>query len=103
MKGGGDIDAAVIAGIERCDTFIVFGSAKYGEDTGNPACTYYESKFAQSKGKRVILIRMIPFEDEFEQPQARFMFGLNKLELPWILGEPMPAELPGKIVEAMEL
>jgi hypothetical protein len=31
------------------------------------------------------------------------MFGLNKLELPWILGEPMPAELPAKIVEAMEL
>ena len=46
MKGGGDIDAAVIAGIEHCETFIVFGTAKYGEDTGNAACTYYESKFA---------------------------------------------------------
>ena len=41
MAGGGDIDAAVIDGIESCDTFLVFGSAKYGEDTGNPACTYY--------------------------------------------------------------
>ena len=40
MMAGGDIDAAVIAGIERCNTFIVFGTAKYGENTGNAACTY---------------------------------------------------------------
>jgi len=39
MKGGGDIDTAVFKTIERCDTFVVFGSAKYGEDTGNQACT----------------------------------------------------------------
>ena len=103
MKGGGDIDKSVIDGIEHCDTFIVFGSAKYGEDTGNAACTYYESKFAQSQKKRVILIRMIPFDQEFEFPQARFLFGHNKLELPWILGTPMPVDLTAKIVEAMEL
>ena len=35
MVGGGDIDQAVIDGIEHCDTFIVFGSEKYGENTGN--------------------------------------------------------------------
>ena len=49
MAGGGDIDRAVIDGIESCDTFLVFGSAKYGEDTGNHACTYYESKFANRR------------------------------------------------------
>ena len=32
---GGDIDESVIAGIEYCDTFVVFGSKKYGENTGN--------------------------------------------------------------------
>ena len=103
MKGGGDIDQAVIDGIEHCSTFIVFGSKHYGQDTGNPACTYYESKFAQSLQKRIILIRMIPFDEKFEQPQARFMFGLNKLEIPWLLGTPMPADLPEKVAEAMEL
>ena len=81
MKAGGDIDAAVFEGIEHCDTFIVFGSMKYGENTGNPACTYNECKFAQSKQKRIILIRMIPFDQEFEQLQARVIFGLNTLEL----------------------
>jgi hypothetical protein len=45
---------------------------------------------------------MIPFDEDFEFPQARFMFGLNKLELPWMLGTPMPAELPDQIVAAME-
>eukprot|EP01047_Picozoa_sp_COSAG01_P074174 COSAG01_NODE_12311_length_1762_cov_1.805773_1_plen_315_part_01 len=60
MTGGGDIDLAVQQGILEADAFIVFGSAKYGEDTGNAACTYFESKFAQSRGKKIILIRMIP-------------------------------------------
>ena len=103
MKGGGDIDAAVIAGIERCNTFVVFGSAKYGENTGNNACTYFGSKFAQSQKKRIILIRLIPFDEDFEEPQARFMFGLNKLELSWMQGEPMPADLPAQIIDAMGL
>jgi hypothetical protein len=40
MAAGGDIDTAVFQGIEKCGTFLVFGSAKYGEDTGNQACTY---------------------------------------------------------------
>ena len=46
---------------------------------------------------------MIPFDRDFEFPQARFLFGLNKLALPWMIGEPMPADLPAKIVDAMEL
>ena len=55
--GGGDIEATVIDGIEHCETFIVFGSQSYGEDTGNTARTYYESKFALDRKKRIILIR----------------------------------------------
>eukprot|EP01047_Picozoa_sp_COSAG01_P073465 COSAG01_NODE_11991_length_1820_cov_281.757118_2_plen_470_part_01 len=103
MTGGGDIDLAVQEGILAADFFVVFGSAKYGEDTGNAACTYYESKFAQSRGKKIILIRMIPFDQDFEFSQGKFMFGLNMLVLPWMLGAPMPAELPGQILEAMGL
>lgn len=48
MSAGGDIDTEVFSGIEFCDTFLVFGTAEYGEDTGNPASTFYESKFAQT-------------------------------------------------------
>eukprot|EP01044_Picomonas_judraskeda_P005374 COSAG03_NODE_504_length_7391_cov_53.058420_6_plen_692_part_00 len=79
------------------------GSAEYGENTGNSACTYNEAKFAQGKGKTVILIRMIPFEEKFKHLQARIMFGLNKLEVPWMLGTPMPTELPDMLMEAMGL
>eukprot|EP01046_Picozoa_sp_COSAG06_P076423 COSAG06_NODE_24385_length_664_cov_1.192920_1_plen_95_part_10 len=46
MAAGGDIDTEVFHGIECCGTFLVFGSEKYGEDTGNQACTYYEYKHA---------------------------------------------------------
>ena len=41
--------------IEHCDSFIVFGSEHYGEDTGNSASTYYESKFAEGQQKKIIL------------------------------------------------
>ena len=75
QMGGGDIDRAVQEGILDADAFIVFGSAKYGERTDNAACTYYESKFAQSQQKKIVLIRMIPFGQEFEFPQGKFMFG----------------------------
>ena len=80
MAGGGDIDREVFSGIESCDTFIVFGSAKYGEDTGNTACTYYEYKHAVNRKKLIILIRMIPFGADFDELQARVIFGQNKLE-----------------------
>lgn len=103
MAGGGDIDKAVQEGILRCDTFIVFGSAKYGEETGNAACTYYEIKFAQNQQKHIILLRMIPFHEAFEFSQAKFIFGLNKLELPYMLGEPMPVDLPRQVFKAMGL
>ena len=60
-----------------------------------------ESKYAQDRKKRIILIRMIPFEQDFENRQARFMFGLNKLVLPWMLGTPMPTNLPDQVFEAL--
>jgi hypothetical protein len=103
MTAGGDIDTEVFEWIEHCNFFIIFGSAEYGQDTGNSACTYNEAKFAQGKGKCVILIRMIPFDEQFKHLQARVMFGLNKLEVPWMLGTPMPAELPEMLMQAMGL
>eukprot|EP01043_Picozoa_sp_COSAG02_P059101 COSAG02_NODE_7468_length_2998_cov_6.109003_1_plen_804_part_10 len=103
MAAGRDIDTTVFAGIESCGTFLVFGSAKYGEDTGNQACTYYEYKHAFAKKKRIVLVRMIPFEQEFENLQARVIFNANRLVLPWMVGTPMPADLPDKIIEAMGL
>eukprot|EP01047_Picozoa_sp_COSAG01_P091549 COSAG01_NODE_23125_length_827_cov_3.089286_1_plen_246_part_01 len=86
MMAGGDIDATVFRSIEECGTFVVFGSAQYGEDTGNQACTYYEYKHAHDRKKRIILIRMIPFDQDFEHLQARVIFGANKLVIPWMLG-----------------
>ena len=108
MKGGEDIDAAVIDGIEHCEsglsmictppptahsslqdprvvymasltgrgvcvrrkrgtgeTFIVFGSASYGQDTGNPACTYYESKFAQVRARNNRIVWLSATDSEF--------------------------------------
>ena len=45
---------------------------------------------------------MIPFEQEFEHLQARMLFGMNKFQISWELGKPMPPDLPDRIVEAMQ-
>jgi hypothetical protein len=101
MSAGGDIDTSVFSGIEACDTFLVFGTAGYGEDTGNQSSTFYESKYAHSKKKRIILIRMIPFEQEFNHLQGRVLFGMNKLCLHWMEGEPMPDNIADDILKAV--
>lgn len=103
MAAGGDINRTVFEWIEHCETFVVFGSAKYGEDTGNQACTYYEYQHAFAKKKRIILLRMIPFDQEFEELQGRVIFGANKLVLPWMVGQPVPLELPARILDALGL
>ena len=101
MMGGGDIDREVFSGIEQCSTFIVFGSARYGEGTGNSACTYYEYKHAVHCKKKIILIRMIPFDQEFDELQGRVIFGQNKLVFSWVLGSPMPTGLVDDVIKAM--
>ena len=103
MKAGQDIDAEVYSWIEHCDTFFVFGTKSYGEDTGNSACTYNEVKFAQAKRKNIILLRMIPWDDEFSELQARVLFNRNMLTLEWQQGQPMPPTLTHEILKAMSL
>jgi hypothetical protein len=103
MQAGADISDEVFEWIEHADTFLVFGTQHYGEDTGNPASSCAEAKYAQNQGKRMILIRMIPWEQEFEHLQARVMFGMNRLTLEWQLGEPMPLTLSHQIVNALDL
>lgn len=102
MKAGQDIDQEVYEWIKHADTFMVFGTRHYGEDTGNSACTYKEAKFAQAKGKRVILLRMIPWSENFDFLQADVLFNQNMLTLEWQLGTPMPSNLPPEIIRAVQ-
>ena len=103
MKAGQDIDKEVYEWIEHCHAFLVFGTRTYGEDTGNSACTYNEVKFAQAKKKNIVLLRMIPWEAEFEELQARVLFNRNMLTLEWQQGQAMPPSLVGEILKAMDL
>ena len=73
-----------------------------GEDTGNPASSCAEAKFAQNLGKRVILIRMVEWDQHFLHLQARVMFGMNKLTLFWLPGTPLPEDVVTAIVDALD-
>ena len=84
---------------------LVFGCKRYGQDTGNPACTYNELQYAQSTGKKIIMIRMIPAEEDFDHVAARELFNMNKERecFEWLPETPMPLELPERIAQAMGL
>jgi hypothetical protein len=103
----GNIKNEVFKEIEYSGTFIAFGSKNYGEDTGNSASTYKESQYVENlKGKskkRIIRIRMIPFDEDFAHLQGRTFFGMNDMVLNWELGTPMPPDLPVQIMEGMGL
>ena len=103
MRAGQDIDKEVYEWIEHCRAFLAFGTKNYGEDTGNSACTYNEVKFAQAKRKNIILLRMIPWEAEFAELQARVLFNRNMLTLEWQQGQAMPPSLVGELLKAMDL
>ena len=97
-------DEEVYQWIEHCNTFFVFGTHHYGEDTGNSACTYKEVKFAQGNGKHIVLLRMIPWAtQDFDHLQARVLFKQNMLTLEWQTGTPMPEGLVAEVVKAVKL
>ena len=59
-----------------------------------------------TNGKRMLLIRMIPFEEKFVHLQARQIFGVNKLSLSWVAGagadgSAMPPALVADILKAI--
>ena len=107
MKADGNIKREVFTQIEACGTFVAFGSKLYGEDTGNSASTYAESSYVEgltgANKKKIIRIRMIPFDEGFEHLQGRTFFGMNDMTEAWMVGERMPADLPDKIVAGMGL
>ena len=102
MRSGEDIDEKVFSTIEHCDTFLVFGTHDYGENTGNSASTYEESKNAMNTpGKKIIPLRMIPFNQEFKHLQARVIFRKNLMFSTWIEGQPMPTNVVDDILNAI--
>jgi len=82
---------------------LVIGCKRYGQDTGNPACTYNELQYAKCTGKKIILLRMIPAEEEFDHVAARGIFNMGDEHecFEWLPGTPMAPELPERIAAAM--
>ena len=58
-------------------------------------------QYARNAGKKMILLRMIPWEAQFQHMQARVMFGMNDLQLGWMEEDPMPEGLVDDIMAAL--
>ena len=44
--------------LRDCDVFVVFAKPEYGENTGNPMCSFDECIYAAAKGKMFAVINM---------------------------------------------
>ena len=56
--GNLDRQADIANGIKRADLFALLAQSHYGENTGNPMCSYEEFKFAKALGKPMAWINM---------------------------------------------
>eukprot|EP00614_Pseudopedinella_elastica_P010495 CAMPEP_0172609846 /NCGR_PEP_ID=MMETSP1068-20121228/29753_1 /TAXON_ID=35684 /ORGANISM="Pseudopedinella elastica, Strain CCMP716" /LENGTH=240 /DNA_ID=CAMNT_0013413449 /DNA_START=957 /DNA_END=1679 /DNA_ORIENTATION=+ len=108
---GTSITMEVFRVMEGCHAFVAFGTKDYGEETMNPAATDKEVAFWQGVVQRahspatrpLVLIRMLPFDEEFDHLPARLLFGTNALALgPWTPGSPMPNELLPAVLKAID-
>jgi len=102
---GQNISDAVFATMKRCQGFIAFGCARYGENTPNPVCTKKEVDLWEnccSLQGPMILLRMIPRDQEFPHLTAERIFGMNHLDLDWLEGEDIPDGVVPGILKALE-
>ena len=69
----------VAEGVANCDAFVVFGTPNYGEDTGNPMCSFNEFKYAKAEGKTMAWINMNDGKMDFSnlKGQATIKMGLQ--------------------------
>jgi hypothetical protein len=69
----------IAEGVANCDAFVVFGTANYGENTGNPMCSFNEFNYAKAEGKTMAWINMNGGKMEFNElkGQATIMMGLQ--------------------------
>jgi len=72
----GNLDRAkdIAEGIKACDIFAFFGQPHYGEDTGNPMCSFNEFKMATQKGKALGWINMNG-GDQPDEPVVQMQLG----------------------------
>jgi len=59
---GGDITIEVFEAMSGCQAFIAFATSTYAEDTGNPASTYKELNYWQTRMERLYPNRLIPIK-----------------------------------------
>jgi len=61
----------IMASVKSCDVFVVFAKQEYGEDTGNPMCSFEECKFARRKKKKFAVINMCGGDLDIEGERVR--------------------------------
>ena len=69
----------IAEGVANCDVFVVFGTLNYGEDTGNPMCSFNEFNYAKAEGKTMAWLNMNDGKMGFDKlkGQATIMMGLQ--------------------------
>jgi len=83
-------DTVFDTAMDNSVAFVAFGSATYGQDTGNGASSHYEvlrwnEKYAAVWGP-IIPLRLIPWEEKFLHTTGEQVFSNDALSLSWDQG-----------------
>ena len=110
---GGDITIEVFEAMSGCEAFIAFATSTYAEDTGNPASTYKELNYWQTRMERLYPNRLIPIKmlrdgENFDLTKkgvvaADVLFNSNVAYELWPVGSTRQADgttkVPAKILD----
>jgi len=101
-NAGSDITQEVFDAMSKCEAFIAFATSTYAEDTGNPASTYKELNYWQTRMQlvhpnRLIPIKMLQPGEAFDVERkgvraADVLFNSNLAYVSWPAGSTRTAD-----------
>ena len=89
----------IMNSVRQCDLFVIFATPEYGENTGNPMCSYEECVYARKKRKPFAVINMCGGDLDIMEPAIESVL-MEKIWKPWSIGEAgiadwIASQLPG--------
>jgi len=89
VSPGGDLQTAISHALSRCKLAVILATRTYGARTNGLFDTSNEMNFIIGRRKAYYLVRMIPFEEEWEEPATTMAFPPSIMFKLWLPGTPM--------------
>ena len=99
---GDNIVDKTVAAFEGSRLVIMMASRTYGREGSTWYTTFAEMTYTIALRKPFFLIRMIPWETEFEEASTQLTLTNDIMAVVWLPGTPMPAQLVEQVLEKLD-